>query len=86
MIKKYKILNTIMLGFTDGREQGDVLFNSEDGFYLESDGETIWVIKEDKRYESITIANAIEIWKEQKFLEEMDTKIFTAITTIGETG
>jgi hypothetical protein len=66
MIRKYKILETVMLGFHDGRDQTDAFYDPDKGFLLEreEDGDTIFVTLGDKRKESITQAHAIEVWLE----------------------
>lgn len=70
-MKKYRILKPIVLGFTAPQDQYDALFTPENNVALESDGHTIWVIKDDKREESITIAAAIEIWLNQGLIVEI---------------
>jgi hypothetical protein len=65
-MKKYKVLKPVMLSFLTPRDQYDATIHPDDGDYtLESDGKTIWVLIKDERHESITTANAIDIWLEQ---------------------
>ena len=61
-MKKYRIIKPIMLGFLTPQEQFDATIDSEDDVILECDGHTIWAIKNGKRHESITMANAIDCW------------------------
>lgn len=70
-MKKYTVLQTIMLSFIHNGEQEDYLFHKEDGWTLECDGSTIWVQKGELRHESITMANAIDIWVGQGKIEEI---------------
>ena len=60
-----------MLGFITSRDQYDASFYPEDGWSLECDGHTIWIIKGNERHESITTANAIDIWLSQGRVLEM---------------
>ena len=71
-MSRYKILKSILLGFTSPEEQYDVIFYPGYNTILESDGSTIWVI-EDKceRRESITTANAINTWLSENAIEEI---------------
>lgn len=62
----------IMLSFLTGNDQCDGMLHPDDGDYvLETDGHTIWVILDDKREESITMANAIDIWINQNKIEKI---------------
>jgi hypothetical protein len=70
-MKKYKILETIMLGFITRQDQYDSFFKPEDGYVLESDGSTIWAVKGEERHESITVAHAIGIWLGNGSIEEL---------------
>ena len=70
-MKKYVITKPIVLGFLTPRDQYDVLFKPEDGVMLESDGHTIWTIKNGKRDESITTANAIDVWLKEGRIAEI---------------
>jgi hypothetical protein len=47
-----------MLGFLTKDSQSDIILDSG---RLECDSSTIWLIQEDKRFESITIINTIEL-------------------------
>ncbi|MBI5732442.1 hypothetical protein HY967_00580 [Candidatus Jorgensenbacteria bacterium] len=73
-MKKYRILKRVMLGFTTPQDQYDVIIGPEDGTILESDGHTIWTIKDGKRHESITMANAIDIWLGREAIVEISSK------------
>lgn len=75
MLDKFKIKQTIMLGFITDRNQGDLLITPEDGYTLESDGSTIWVVSNNDRKESITMAHAIKLWLEQGKIEEIGDSI-----------
>lgn len=70
-MKKYRVLKSIVLGFLTPQDQYDMFFTPEDNITLESDIHTIWVIKNDKRHESITIAAAINVWLEQGLITEI---------------
>jgi hypothetical protein len=60
-----------MLSFLLGREQTDIVIEPGLNKFLESDDHTIWFISGDNRYESITTANAIDFFLEQKLIEEL---------------
>jgi hypothetical protein len=68
-MKRYKVVKPIVLGFLSGREQVDSLIVPADGIVLESDGKTIWALEGEKRIESITMGNAIDLWLEQSKIE-----------------
>ena len=70
-MRKYKILKPIMLGFLTRQDQFDVIFEPKHEVSLESDGETIWAIKNVVREESITMAHAIHVWLEQGRIAEI---------------
>lgn len=70
-MKKYRFLKDVMLSFLSGREQADCLVGPQDDSTLEFDGKTIWVVKGDKRQESITTGNAIPLWLERGNIEEI---------------
>lgn len=71
-VKKYKVIQPVMLGFLTPQDQVDVLLDPKDReFWLESDGHTIWGMNSEQRQESITMANAIDIWLEQGKIEEV---------------
>ncbi|MBI2024918.1 MAG: hypothetical protein HYT03_02445 [Candidatus Harrisonbacteria bacterium] len=61
-MKKYRILKSVILSFLTPQDQSDEIIEPKDGVILESDGRTIWAIKNRKRHESITVAHAIEYW------------------------
>ena len=64
-MKRYKVLEELVLGFieeTGHGDQYDALVKPADGVELESDGETIWAFKGDWRKESTTMAGAIDLW------------------------
>jgi len=71
-VKKYKVLDVVVLGFLTAQSQYDEIFHPEDGVVLESDGQTIWATKDGKRKESITMAYAIDMWLDQGRLEEIN--------------
>ena len=70
-MKKYKILKPVILGFLTPQEQYDIFIDPETGVTLESNGHTIWVLKDDKRQESITTANAIDLYIERGDIREI---------------
>jgi len=61
-MKKYRIIKPIILSFLSPQDQHDIIIEPENETILESDGHTIWIIKNGKRHESITTANAIEYY------------------------
>lgn len=71
-VKKYKVLQPVMVSFLTARNQIDEMLHPDDGdFWLESDGHTIWALNSSNRLETITMANAINIWLEQGKIEEV---------------
>ena len=70
-MNKYKVLKTIGLSFFKGNDQQDYMIDPIEGQYLESDGSTIWLINNHGRFESITTANAIDLYLERKWIELM---------------
>lgn len=73
-MKKYTILQTIMLSFYERGEQRDYLIKRDDGFTLLCDGSTIWIEKGVDRHESITMANAVPLWIGQGKIQEISPR------------
>lgn len=74
-MKKYKIKSPIMLSFQLGNNQSDCMFHPEDADYtITCDGHTIWITNGVQSQESITMANAIDIWVKQGKLVEFIEK------------
>lgn len=71
-VKKYKILKSLILGFLTPQDQFDQIFGPDDDVILESNGNTIWVIKGKEKHESITQAHAIEFYLQKKIIEEIE--------------
>ena len=72
-MKKYALLQDVLLSFLNGNDQIDALFGPLEHCYLECDGKTIWVVNVEKnrRDESITMANAIDVWIERNKIKEI---------------
>jgi hypothetical protein len=72
-VKRYRIKKFLVLGFLTPRDQEDRIYRAADssGVVVESDGETIWVVENDRREESVTEAHAIGLWVEEGLLEEI---------------
>ena len=74
-MKKYRLVGDIMLSFIIDDEQRDFRIGKPEAekhnAYLESDGTTVWYIAGDKRHESITTANIIDLGLAQKLIEEI---------------
>lgn len=68
MIRRYKILETVMLGFNTHNDQYDAFYDPGPTSVVlerEDDGDTITVTHGEKRKESITQAHAIDVWLEE---------------------
>ncbi len=59
------------MGFNAPQDQYDAIIGPEDDIVLESDGQTIWVVKNEQHHESITTANAIEHWLDNGTIVEI---------------
>ena len=72
-MKRYKILETVMLGFNTHNDQYNSFYDPGTGFELEreEDGDTIFIALRDNRKESITQSHAIEVWLEDGKIEEI---------------
>ena len=70
-MKRYRVIKTIVLGFLTPQDQFDTIIHPGDGIILESDGHTIWTVKNGERHESITMAYAIEHWLENGAIVEI---------------
>lgn len=70
-MRRFKVLDLIVLGFEDGRMQCDAYM--EPGDELESDGHTVWAIwtKDNKKAESITTATIIDVCLGAGVIEEI---------------
>lgn len=64
LVKTYTVLRTIVLSFLTPQDQYDTYIDAEVGYGLESDGVTIWLTtgRRTRRIQSITTANAIDLW------------------------
>jgi len=67
-VKTYNVISPFLLSFIIDDEQRDILFNKNGDGYVESDGVTVWYVtygtvddEKEKRYESITTPNVIEV-------------------------
>ncbi len=60
--KKYRILKPVILGFLTAQDQYDLKISPGDGETLESDGRTIWTIKNGVLKDSTTPAINIFLW------------------------
>jgi hypothetical protein len=60
-IKKYRLLQPIVLGFMDHRDQWDERVKPREDRTIECDGQTIWLVDNDGRHESTTRANLLEV-------------------------
>jgi len=67
-MKRYRIKSEILLTFLTPRDQYDLSFSDGE---LESDGSTIWWVKDGRRHESITTANATDLWTKERKIEEI---------------
>jgi len=71
-MKQYKLLGQISLDFLTPQDQYGLYFSPMDNCLLECDEHTIWVIKENnERIESITTANAIDMYLRRGLIEEV---------------
>lgn len=76
-MKSYNVVGPFLLSFIIEDEQRDILFNKNDGGYIETNGVTVWyVTKEKERYESITTANIVDVGLLNKALLEIPTVEF----------
>jgi hypothetical protein len=69
-MKRYSIISSIMLTFLGRNDSIDCMIDPGE-IILESDGHTIWAIENNNRVESITMANAINIWLNQNKIKEI---------------
>lgn len=73
-MRRYRVIRPIILGFLTPQDQHNLIIEPENGTILESDGQTIWLIKNEKRRESITTANAIKCWLKQGAIARIKLK------------
>ena len=72
-MKKYKVLQRILLGFMDPKDQYESYFLPSHVSHLETENSTIYVITTSgNRLESITTANIIDYWLDDGTIEEFD--------------
>ena len=72
-MKKYKVIKPVMLTMLTPQDSYDASFHPADNDYiLECNGSTIWVWSDYIKWETITTANAIDIWLEQGKIEEIE--------------
>jgi|GEM_PF-4281977 hypothetical protein len=70
-MKRYRVRQTIVLGFLGPQDQEDRQYQADTETIVECDGKTIFVVERGKREESITVADAVPLWVEQHKLEEI---------------
>jgi hypothetical protein len=70
-VRRFKVLELLVFGFEDGREQCDAYV--QPGDELEFDGSTIWAVwvAAGKKAESITTPNAIDLCLQRGSIEEI---------------
>jgi hypothetical protein len=69
-MKRYKILRDILLDFLTPQDQYSCRIDSS--YTLECDEHTIWIVDESgQRQESITTANAVDMYLERGCIEEL---------------
>lgn len=66
-VKRYRIKKSILLGFLTPQQQCEVFLSEGE---LESDGSTIWLLKDGERHETTTVGWAVAHWLEQGRIEE----------------
>ena len=71
-MKKYEIVGKIVLSFIFDDEQRDFLLEPKENCYLESDGNTVWYVQKDEKFESITTANVIDVGLKRGDLKLVD--------------
>jgi hypothetical protein len=71
-MKRYAILNDIMLSFLGRSGTDDYLIGPQDGSTLEANEHTIWLVVNTMKHESITTANAIDLWLADKKIKEIN--------------
>ena len=64
-MKKYEILDKIVLGFLTHDDSDDVIISPKPDTFLEADDHTIWLVNKNGRFESHTTITAIQHWLEQ---------------------
>ena len=73
-METYRVDKIIVLGFQTGHTQADALIRPGDR--LETDGQTIWLCYHhegvDYRVESITMANALDVFLASNAIHRMD--------------
>ena len=72
---RYKLLETVMLGFNTHNNQYDAFYDpGPDSVVLEREdgGDTIFVTHNGKRKESITQGHAIDVWLEDGKIAKID--------------
>lgn len=67
-MKSYLVTGDIVLSFLEGNEQKDYLI---DQGAVETDGHTIWWVSAGVRYESITTADAVDLYVSSGNLKEL---------------
>lgn len=58
-MKRYRLLDTVVLVFIPSRDPVHYLLGPDCGGYLECDGRTVWYVRGEERHESITNADII---------------------------
>lgn len=71
MIKRYRLLKPVVLGFATAREQHDSIYKPEHGIIILSDGKDIFISNGENRARSITTVSALELWVRNGSIEEL---------------
>ena len=71
-MKRYAILDDIMLSFLCRSGTDDYFVGPQDGSTLECNEHTIWLVVDNTvKHESITMRNAVDLWLAQGKIREM---------------
>jgi ribulose-5-phosphate 4-epimerase/fuculose-1-phosphate aldolase len=71
-LRRFRLVKSVILEFIVKNEQQGYWFKAENNVTLETDGHTIWLVKPDgTRFESITMAHAVDVWVADGNVEEI---------------
>ena len=74
-MKRYRIIKKVMLNFCGAQDNYDLFIDPVGDVFLETDGTTIWLLKDDKRHETNNMPGYINLLLERKSIEEQPWKV-----------
>lgn len=71
-MKRYKIVKTVLLSFCSPQDDYDLFIDPAGDVFLEANEHTVWLLKDDNRYETNNTLSYLNFLLERKSIEEVE--------------